>query len=90
MLIARTLVSIGLIFSILILPWWISAVFLFVSLFYFSFYIEGVVIALVYDTIFSVPVDYFWNIEYVVTAGATLLLGFFYVLKKRLFWTQEW
>lgn len=78
-----------LIASIWLLPWWVFALFLLISLFYFKLYFEGVLISFIYDATYSIPTDYFGGFEFVATVFTILFLLFFHYLKKRLFWTQD-
>lgn len=51
--IKRTIIDISVFVAILVLPWWLSAVILFILTIYFSFYLEVLFFGFLFDTLYG-------------------------------------
>ena len=50
---ARILIDALMLIAVLVLPWYISVVLLAAAIIYFSFYIEGICLAFLFDTLYG-------------------------------------
>ena len=85
MVLLRIISYVIFIVSITTLPWWFTALCMIVAVFYFPSYYEVLFFGLIYDLLFSIPVPYFFSVQFMATifSGCLLLSAFF--LKERLF-----
>jgi hypothetical protein len=60
--------------SVLYLPWWLSALLILIGTVVFRSYYAGVMTGLVYDSLYSVPVAFLGNFNFLLTAWALLVI----------------
>jgi len=83
-MIGRILIDILFIFSIFLLPWWLTFLLLIIPLFYFSFYFEIIIFGIFVDALFAVPTNFIFEFQFVLTLFTTVLFFLVYILKKRM------
>lgn len=83
-MILRILASVLLLFSILSLPLWVSAILALAAMIYFSFFIEAVALFLISDLLYGVPRPIFFNIIFVSFIAALIFFVIIELLKKKL------
>jgi len=72
-----------LLLSIYLLPWWITFFALCVCFFFFDLFVEGVIVALILDWLYSPSFYYFPNLHFAPIL-ALILCIFVPIIKKRL------
>ncbi len=74
----RLILSVFLLLVAILLPWWTLFV-LFLGIGFFARYVpyEYIIIGMFSDFIYAIPVQYFYGIENVYTAGALVVVGLF-------------
>ncbi len=80
----RIIASIILLFSVLTLPWWCSAILAIGLIVYYSYYIEAVAIFLLSDLLYGAPEARFFNItlvSFIVSIAFVIILE---LLKNKL------
>lgn len=80
----RILTSIILIFSILFLPFWLSAILVFAGMAYFSFFWEGVGILFISDLLYGVRETKFYGVIFVSLIVGVIMLAVIEIFKKKL------
>jgi hypothetical protein len=60
--------------SVLYLPWWLSALLIVIGTVVFQSWFTGVMAGLVYDSLYSVPVAFLGNFNFLLTAWALLVI----------------
>jgi len=78
----RLILAVCLLLVAVILPWWVLFA-LFVCIGFFVRYIpyEYVLLGVVADYVYAIPVQYFYGIQHVYTLGAVLVVGLFLLRK---------
>ncbi|OGD66728.1 hypothetical protein A2442_01200 [Candidatus Campbellbacteria bacterium RIFOXYC2_FULL_35_25] len=80
----RIILDIFIIFSIITLPWWFSAILILFGIFVFKFFYEFILFGLLADSLYSVPREFFTSFQFI----SLLLFLFLFVpldwLKERL------
>ena len=73
-----------LILSILFGYWWLTWILAIIFLFYFNFYIEIAICGVIYDSLYGIPLEEFWNMKYIFTLSSIVLFLISLIIKKRL------
>ena len=86
----RISIDIILILIAFLAPWWVAFSIGIILLFVFRTYAELIVIGLIIDTFYNAPVDRFYNIQFLLTIAAIILVIISIHLKARLrFFNQD-
>jgi len=80
----RILASFILLISILFLPFWISIIFAFLAIIYFTVFWEAIVILLLVDLLYGTKEIKFFEIIFVSSLGATIILILVEMAKNKL------
>ena len=80
----RVVSYIGLIFSIIFLPWWFTLFIAAIFLFYFNHYYELFIFGLFMDFLYAAPQAKYYGIVFISTALAIALIVAAELLKQRL------
>ena len=70
---------------IIMMPWWVSLLFLSAAIFYFPKYYEAVFAAFLMDVLYAAPEPKFFGFLFVSTAAAILILILAEYAKKNFF-----
>ncbi len=65
-------------------PWWLFVSFVIVSSFCFSWFVEGVIVSIIHDALYSVPYRHVMGIDALMTIGAVIFLFAGLFVRKRL------
>lgn len=85
----RMSVTLLLLLSILFLPWWITASLSFLAMLYFDAYFEMLIVALIFDSLYSADVQKFAGYQFVsVTITLVLLILLMYIKKRFSFYSR--
>jgi len=80
----RILASILLLFSILFMPFWISAILAFAGMIYFAVFWEAVILFLLSDLLYGAREAKFYGAIFVSFIIAIMVLGIIEITKKKL------
>lgn len=80
----RIIFGILLLISIIYGYWWLTWCFALLLLFYYPVYYEIIALGIIYDSLYSVPLPQFFNVEYVFTIFSLLIFAVSLFIKKRL------
>ena len=69
--------------SIYLLPWWLTFIFVCIAFLFFNLFVEGVIIALAIDALYSPNFYFFPNLHF-ASILAFMLFVFVPIIKKRL------
>jgi len=76
----RLLFDIIVALSLFIAPWWLSVILALFGLFYFSFFIEFIMVGFIFDSLFGVRLQSFFNFYFIYTTA----FGLFFILVESL------
>jgi len=78
----RIVIDVLLLISIFILPWWFTVIAAAISIFFFKFFLESVVAALIVDVLYA-PSSFVAGF-YLITLGMVFIFIFFQIIRKKL------
>jgi hypothetical protein len=70
--------------SVLFMPFWLTLILTVFAMFYFDFFIEGVVLFFISDLLYGIEGEKLFGMMFLSTILALILLGVLQILKKRL------
>jgi hypothetical protein len=79
----RIIIDCVLLFLVFMTPWWVSMLIAAVCVFIFHIFYEIIILGLIIDSLYNMPVARFHNIQFVVTIGAIVLLLISVYIKGR-------
>lgn len=80
----RILLAVTIFFCILWGYWWLSWSLIIVLVFYFRSYYEIILWGVMYDALYGLKLNVFWNIQYIFTISSIIILLIAFYLRKRL------
>jgi len=80
----RILAVIILLFSVLFMPFWVSAILTLGGIIYFRYFFEGAFMMLLSDTLFGVPEAHYYNMVFISTIAAIILISVAEFTKSKL------
>ncbi|MFA6094737.1 MAG: hypothetical protein WC757_02510 [Candidatus Paceibacterota bacterium] len=80
----RIIVDIILCIAAVFLPWWGTLIAVLACMFIFEWFIEGLILALIFDTLYGTPTVYFNGYVLVATYSTTILFMIVFFVKRRI------
>ncbi len=80
----RFVSDILLLFSIIVMPWWLTVLFVIVLLFYFESFYEAIIAGFLIDFTYSIPTELLFGFRFIFTALFVILFLLSGPLKRRL------
>lgn len=80
----RIIADIVLCIAVVSLPWWGTLIAVLAGMFIFDWFVEGLVIAFIFDTLYATPTVYFSGHVLVATYSAALLFMIVFFVKRRI------
>jgi len=84
----RFIANLILFFSVLFLPWWVTAIFIVVAIFIFKKFYEAIAWGFFGDLIYGISIAAFFNFGLFLTLGAGIIFFIIEFLKKRIRYYQ--
>ena len=78
----RIIIDLIIVVSVFVFPWWIPAIISVVALYFIDNFLEIIVVALIYDLLYSSPIGLFGGLQFPTTIVALAIYVAFSVLKK--------
>lgn len=86
MIATRILLDVAVFISLVLLPWWMTVLLVFVLLWYFPHFYEAIVAGFIIDSLYSAPLSSFGGFQLIFTLGSVFLFGIVEYTKTKVRW----